>query len=66
MEKVLTLNTHRTCYGISQLGTTLTVGDLISLLQEFDEDTKVCFSNDNGYTYGEINEYDLQLESEEE
>ena len=33
---------------------TLTVGELIALLSEFDEDTKVFIQNDNGYTFGKV------------
>ena len=35
----------------------ITVGELMRLLEDFDEDTKVYISNDNGYTYGSVTEY---------
>ena len=33
----------------------ITVGELIRRLQDFDENAKVVFVNDNGYTYGYVN-----------
>ena len=36
------------CYG------TITVGEMIEILSEYDEDMKVYLKNDNGYTYGSI------------
>ena len=35
----------------------ITVGELMRLLEDFDEDAKVYISNDNGYTYGSVTEY---------
>lgn len=65
------LETERTGYAPSQLGSTLTVGELIEELEQYDEDTPVIFSNDNGYTYGEIywdtvREYEDEDEEDEE
>ena len=37
-----------------------TVGELMQLLEDFDEDTKVYISNDNGYTYGSVTEYRIR------
>lgn len=39
---------------------TLTVGELIEILSDFDEDLPVILNNDNGYTYGEIVEYSIE------
>lgn len=33
---------------------TMTVGELISELENYDEDTPIMLNNDNGYTYGKI------------
>lgn len=33
---------------------TMTVGELISELQNYDEDAPIMLNNDNGYTYGKI------------
>ena len=38
----------------------ITVGELMRLLEDFDEDTKVYISNDNGYTYGSVTEYRIR------
>lgn len=49
----------RNGYGIDQCGSTLTVGELIELLSDFDEDAPVYLRNDNGYTYGSITRWDI-------
>lgn len=70
--KALFIETSRKGYGPDQCGRTMTVGGLISLLSDFDEDRPVYLRNDNGYTYGSINERDfntsedLGYEDEEE
>jgi len=38
----------------------MTVGDLKAFLEDFDDDTYIILSHDNGYTYGSINERDSQ------
>ncbi len=35
---------------------TCTVGEFIKYLEEYDENEKIVFSNDRGYTYGAIKE----------
>ena len=69
MKNNLILNTKRQGYGTDQGGETLTVGELIELLQDYDEDMKVYFGNDYRgsywYTYGSITEDDLCFESDE-
>lgn len=52
----LIYNTFREGYGIDQIRRTMTVGELISFLSDFDEDTPIYLSFDNGYTYGGIAE----------
>jgi len=70
--KALFIETSRTGYCPDQCGRTMTVSELISLLSDFDEDQPVYLRNDNGYTYGSINERDfntsedLGYEDEEE
>lgn len=53
MKKIM-LETAREGYSTNQVGKTLTAGELIEILQDYDEDAPVYFSNDNGYTYGRI------------
>lgn len=57
--KALYIKGKRNGYAPDQCGRTLTVGELIEILSEFDEDRPVYLCNDNGYTYGSITENDL-------
>lgn len=57
--KALFIEGKRNGYGIDQCGRTLTVRELIEILEEFDEDRPVYLRNDNGYTYGSITEGDI-------
>jgi hypothetical protein len=56
----------RNGYDTAQCGHTLTVGELIELLQDFDENSPVYLNNDNGYTYGSITYGDITEEDTEE
>ena len=40
----------------------ITVGELMQMLEGFDEGTKVYISNDNSYTYGSVTEYRIREE----
>lgn len=60
------LNTTRSGYAPDQCGRTLTVGELIELLEEFDYDRPVYFRNDNGYTYGSLTDRTVFGEEYEE
>ncbi len=54
---VVLLHTRRTGYSIKEVldeTYTLTVQELISYLSDFDPESPVLFSNDNNYTFGEI------------
>jgi len=68
--KALYIEGKRNGYGPDQCGRTLTVGELIALLSEFDEDRPVFLRNDGGYTYGSITERDItpseELEEEDD
>ena len=52
--KYLMIEGRREGYGPDQLRKTMTVGELMDYLSQFDEDTPVILNNDNGYTYGSI------------
>ena len=52
--KKLICSTFREGYGIDQIRRTMTAGELINFLAQYDEDTPVYLSFDNGYTYGGI------------
>ena len=62
----LTLETNRKGYAPDQCGKTMTVQELIDCLSGFDPESKVYFSNDNGYTYGSISEWDFNENYEED
>lgn len=54
--KKLIYSTFREGYGTSQIRRAMTVGELVDVLSQYDEDTPVYPSFDNGYTYGGITE----------
>lgn len=56
------INGKRNGYDPEQCGRTLTAGELIELLSKVDEDTPIYIKNDNGYSFGSITEYDLEVE----
>jgi len=64
----LILHAERDEYGIHQIKNTMTAGELISLLEEYNEDTPIYLSHDNGYTYGAIleNRFDEENDDGEE
>ena len=64
-KQVLIIEAKREGYTIEQAENerkAITVGELMQLLEDFDEDTKVYISNDNGYTYGSVTEYRIREE----
>ena len=63
-KKALFINGNRNGYGTDQCGRTMTVGELIAWLEQFDEDRPVYLRNDNGYTYGSIEEQDFIAEED--
>lgn len=62
---MLFFNVNRNGYAPDQCERTMTVGELICLLEQFDEDAKIYTRHDNGYTYGSIRVFDI-IDSEEE
>lgn len=55
MATIVKIETRRTAYSAEDAAErTLTVKDLKEMLDGFDDDSPVVFSNDNGYTYGEV------------
>ena len=62
-KQVIIIEAKREGYTIEQAENereAITVGELMRLLEGFDEDTKVYISNDNGYTYGSVTEYRIR------
>ena len=66
MKQVLYLNAQREGYGIDQVRHTMTVGELIDYLAQFDEEARVYFKHDGGYTYGGITEWSIEDEEIDE
>ena len=56
MANRLYIEGRREGYAPEQIRYTMTVAELISYLEQFDEDMEVYLDNDNGYTYGSITE----------
>ena len=54
--KALYINTNRLGYTPEQCPRTMTVGDLIDYLSEFDEDRRVFLRNDNGVMSEDLEE----------
>ncbi len=55
-DMAVVIDVTRDAYSIGDIvDRTLTVGEIINMLEQFDEDTPVVLSNDNGYTYGGLN-----------
>ena len=62
-KQVIIIEAKREGYTIEQAENereAITVGELMQMLEGFDEDTKVYISNDNGYTYGSVTEYRIR------
>lgn len=47
---------RRDGYSPEQCSETLTVGEMIEILSQYDEDMEIYLRNDRGYTYGSIDE----------
>lgn len=63
---VLTIDGRREGYSPDQIRSTMTVGELMEYLDQYDEDTLVMINNDNGYTYGSIDYNSFREEGEED
>jgi hypothetical protein len=57
---------RRNGYSPEQCGETMTVGEMIEFLQQFDEDAEVYLVNDKSSTYGNITEYSIFEDDEVE
>lgn len=64
----LVFGAERSHYSIDQQeasGTTMTVGELIGILQDYNEEDLIILSHDRGYTYGTLS-YPAYYEKEED
>ena len=66
MKRALFIDGRRNGYGPDQCPPTMTVGELIALLEEMDEDALVYLRNDGGYTYGNIDTYSFEEDTLED
>ena len=66
MREAVIFEASRDGYGIDQIADrAMTVGELIDMLEDYDEDTLVVMSHDNGYTYGSISFIGEAVEDED-
>lgn len=69
MAKVI-INAKREGYGTDQIRKTMTVGELIEALEQYDADTPVYIGNDQKdygwYTYGGLQTWDIEEREEED
>ena len=66
--RALFIDGQRSGYAPEQCGETMTVNELIERLEQIREwnnggDLPIYLYNDNGYTYGEINEYTINIDN---
>ena len=66
MARKLFINANRTGYAPGQIDETMTVGELMAYLDQFDEDMPVYLKHDGGYTYGGITERDFEDDESED
>lgn len=66
MKEVIIIEAQREGYSIDQLYRTMTVGELKQVLSDYDEDTPIYFSHDNGYTYGSLKEENIDIRYDDE
>lgn len=65
--KCIVINTRRDAYSAKDIKSTITVGELIETLQQYDQNMPVMVGNDyHGgsllwYTYGELNPQDVHI-----
>lgn len=62
----LFIKSKREGYSPEQCRKSMTIGEMIAYLSQFDDDTSVYISNDNGYTYGSITETSFEEEYDDD
>lgn len=60
MKNVLFFETEAHAYAPEDCAYTMTVGELREFLDQYNDDTLIMFSNDNGYTYGRLYESEIR------
>ena len=64
--KAVVFEATREGYAIDQLYRPMTVGELIGMLEEYDDDTLFILSHDNRYTYGSVSSWIDEAEEDED
>ena len=64
--KAVVFEAMREGCSIDQIDNPMTVGELIELLSEFDEDDLFILSHNRGYAYGSLKSYDMEEQYEDE
>jgi hypothetical protein len=60
-KSVVVIEARREAYSKGEAARgTMSVLELINLLEHYDDDALVVFSHDNGYSYGGVNESDIK------
>ena len=63
----LIIEAERTSYSIGGVHNPITVGQLKSILEDYDNETPIYLSHDEGYTYGPIDFRKIEeIETEDE
>ena len=65
MSSIIYIDADRSGYAPEQVSNTMTIGELMNYLEQFDEDAKVYLRHDNGYTYGGITERSFEEDTKE-
>ncbi len=59
---ILIMQTSRNAYSKEDAAkNSLTVGELIAILEQYDEDDVIVTSHDRGYTFGRVKERDFDI-----
>lgn len=67
MRHAIVFEASRDGYGIDQIADkAMTVGELKSLLEDYDDDDLFVLSHDRGYTYGSISDMTMEYRVENE
>jgi len=66
MKDIVIINTRRSEYSAELAAEkSLTVGELIDILEQYDENALVVTGHDNGYTYGHLSYMAIELKEDE-
>ena len=67
MRNAVVFEASRDGYSIDQIADkAMTVGELIDILSDYDEETLFVLSHDNGYTYGSLDRWSCSEAQEDE